>query len=92
MSKSNPWWKKHIEFKSDKIVKMVENSPEEFMVSRTEILQLVLDFKALKTKFINVCHMQDAQDQWNNLSQEEKDMQRAKSDRIGEELRKIWDE
>lgn len=90
MSKQ-PWWKKHTIFESDKIVKMVEDSPEKFMISRTEILQLVLDFKKLKNKFINICHYCEAQEEWDALPDNLKEEQRTKHKKIEEELRKIFE-
>lgn len=93
--KEEPWWKKHTAYKSDKIIKMVENSPEEFMISRTEILQLVMDFKTLKNRFSNICMFSDAawdyQDEWDSLTDEEKKARRAEYDKAEEMLKEIFD-
>lgn len=91
MINNERWWKKHTRFKSDPIIEMVEASPEKFMISRTEILQLVLDFKSLKNKFTNLCIMQDAADEWDALPDEEKERQRAEMDEITKELKKLFD-
>lgn len=88
--KGQPWWKKHTIFKSDKIVKMIEDSPEKFMISRTEILQLVLDFKSLKNKFINLCYYREAQEEWDALPEHLKEQQRTEHKKIEEELRRIF--
>lgn len=92
MSKKQPWWKKHTLFKSDKIVKMLEDSPEGFMISRTEILQLALDFKTLKNKFINLCYMQDAQEEWNALPENVKAEQQEQYKKIEEQLKNIFED
>jgi len=89
MSKQ-PWWKKHTIFESDRIIKMIEDSPEKFMISRTEILQLALDFKSLKNKFINMCHWQNAQEEWEALPDNLKEEQKEQHKKIEEELRRIF--
>ena len=91
MTERSKWWKKHIEFKSDNIVKMVEDSPEQFLISRTEILQLVLDFKTLKNRFVNLCLWQQAQDEWIDLPQEEKDRQRKEYEETERMIREMFD-
>jgi hypothetical protein len=87
-----PWWAKHIQYKSDSLAEMISKEPEKFLISRTEILQLVLDFNTLKNKFTNLCRMQDAHDEWDTLPEEEKEKLRAEMKRFKEEFKKLWDQ
>ena len=72
--KSEPWdWaRKHTQLKSDPIIKMVNDSPEKFMISRTEIIQLVLDLQTMKNRFLNMAIWQSVTDEWIDKPEEEK--------------------
>jgi hypothetical protein len=96
MTEKERWWKKHTLYKSDPIVEMVEKSPEEFMISRTEILQLVMDFKTLKNKFTNICFMKDVDDElqmeWEALSDEERAARKAEAKKLEDEIKKLFED
>lgn len=76
MEQQNSWWEKHLKLKSDDIVDIIEKSPEQFLISRTEILQLVIDFKVLKRKLHNTFIMLETEenlfDAYRALSEEER--------------------
>lgn len=93
--KQKRWWEKHLNFKSDKIAEMVSENPEKFMISRTEILQLVLDYKSLKQKFRNLAFFHDcseqAHEEWESLTEEARQEKRAEFKEIENQIKKIFE-
>jgi len=84
------WWETHLNTKSDAIAKMVSDSPESFMISRTEILQLVLDFKMLKNKLRNLCLWQDASEEFDALPEDAQEKRRHQLQQVEAEFKKIF--
>ena len=91
--KSEPWdWaRKHTQLKSDPIIKMVNDSPEKFMISRTEIIQLVLDLQTMKNRFLNMAIWQSVTDEWIDKPEEEKQAERAEMKAIEDQIKRMFD-
>ena len=91
--KKQPWdWaEKHTKLKSDPIIKMVNDSPEKFMISRTEIIQLVLDLQTMKNRFINMAIWQSVTDEWIDKPEEERQAERDEMKAIEEQIMQMFD-
>lgn len=84
-------WEPYTKFKSDPIIEMISSEPEKFLISKKEILQLVIDFGKLRQRFKDLVALYVATELWENLPEDEKQKMRDETKRIEKEFKKVWE-